>query len=318
MNCPACHEEISSASLNNYGGYKLYQCHACDLMFWHPMTNPGSDWYQSSLVLTPYRPVWLAHWGQRQFLKDMLAGRGQLLDIGCGLGDFLFKAQEAGYSVTGIDFSPNCIEIARGRFDFKDLHPLTLKEFIAEKPDSRYDVITFFEVLEHLDNVADFLPLVKTLLKPGGYVACSVPNRAKWRFPAIIEECDYPPNHFTHWSPRALTHLFTSHGFSILAIKSQPLISYDHGWFYLVSRKLGLQQLGGLLVRGLKPKSTKPGGVPSSSMLSTVSGMVVKLGIKFYVAVVLPLLGLLTFPLWVLFRKQGSVIYLLATMKKTK
>ena len=318
MDCPACHEEINSEPLNSYKGYQFYHCSACDLMFWYPMKSPGSEWYEASLVPTPFRPVWLAHWGQRQFLKVMPARGGRLLDIGCGLGDFLFKAQKAGYSVTGIDFSPNCIEIASRRFGIKNLYPMTLEEFATEQPDNRYDVITFFEVLEHLDNVTNFLRQVKTLLKPGGYIACSVPNRAKWRFPSIIEACDYPPNHFTHWSPRSLSNLFGKYGFSILTLRPQPLISYDHGWFYLVSTKLGMQQMGSLIVRRLNPGGIAPASAPSGAAPNTASGTVIKWGMSFYVKIVLPTLGVLTLPLWVSLRRQGSVIYLLATMKETK
>lgn len=318
MNCPACHREINSEPIHSYKDYQYYHCANCDLMFWYPMKNPGTDWYEASLVPTPFRPVWLAHWGQRQFLRATPTRGGQLLDIGCGLGDFLFKAQQAGYSVTGIDLSPNCIKVASQRFGIKNLYPMTLEEFVTKHPHNKYDVITFFEVLEHLDNVSDFLSQVKMLLKPGGYIACSVPNRAKWRFSSIIEECDYPPNHFTHWSPRSLSNLFGKYGFSILTLRPQPLISYDHGWFYQVSTKLGIQQMGRLVVKRFKPVSSVPSNASATIAPNRGNGTVIKWGIVSYVKFVLPALGVLTLPLWVLLRRQGSVIYLLATMKETK
>ena len=317
MNCPACNEKIITSPINNHNGYSLYHCYVCDLVFWYPMKSPGPGFYQEALVLTSARPVWLAHWGQKQFLKDMPAENGRLLDIGCGLGDFLYKANEAGYNVSGIDFTPNCVEIVRRRFGFADIYSLTLQDFSVMKPENSYDVITFFEVLEHLDVLTDFLSLVKKLLKPGGYIACSVPNRDKWRFSSIIEECDYPPNHFTHWNPRSLTWLLENDDFSVLSIRIQPLLTLDHGWFYLIASKLGLQRLGSAVASRLQSKRTDGDSRPPASDAVTLTDRLIKLGMTTYVRIIFPFLGALTFPLWVLFRRQGSVIYLLARLKET-
>jgi len=240
---------------------------------------------------------------------------GRLLDIGCGVGDFLSVAHNNGYSVKGIYFTPEFIEIARRRFGFNDIYPLTLDEFVTEKPDNRYDVITFFEVMEHLDNITDFLYSVKALLEPGGCVACSVPNRERWRF-LSPEEWDYPPNHFTRWNPDALVNLFNSCGFSVLTIRTQPFTALDYGWSNLVSNKLGIQQLGMALARRLRARSVNQGGVPQRSTFSTISGTITKLGVRFYAKLLLPLLGLVTLPLWLLLRRQGEEIYLLATVKE--
>lgn len=315
VDCPACGEKVGSEAVDNYNTYKLYHCRACELMFWQPMKSPGPQWWRASLDLTPFRPAWLFHWAQKQFLRDMPARGGKLLDIGCGVGDFLSAAQNNGYSVAGIDFTPEFIEIARRRFDFKEVYALTLDEFVAEKSDNRYDVITFFEVMEHLDNITDFLHLVKVLLKPGGYIACSVPNRERWRF-VSPEEWDYPPNHFTQWNRRALVNLFNSCGFSVSSIKTQPLAPLDYGWSNLVSNKLGIQQLGMALARRLRARSVNQGGVPQRSASSTMSGIIAKLGVRFYIKAFLPFLGLVTLPLWLLLRSQGEEIYLLATMER--
>lgn len=56
---------------------------------------------------------------------------------------------------------------------------MSLEEFseFAKKEGLKFDVITFFEVLEHQDRPREFLERVKELLKPGGWLAGSVPKR---------------------------------------------------------------------------------------------------------------------------------------------
>ena len=322
MNCLACSENINSEPLDSYKSYKLYNCHACDLIFWHPMKSPGAEWYEESygapIIPKCYRLKWVGEWGQKQFLKDKLVMGSQLLEIGCGQGDLLFQAQQIGYSVTGIDLTNAFIESARQRFGFERIYALTLHDFIGENLANKYDVIAFFGVLEHLDSLSDFLPLVKALLRPGGSIVCVVPNRAKWRFWLVKEEYDYPPNHFTRWNPNALRNYFSSQGFSILKIKKQPIISHDHEWVHLVSSKLGIEKLVGVIAQKLSVKSVDQTRETSHSLSGTTSGMLIKLGLRLYVRFLTPLIELLTLPLKILMRRHGTSIYLLATMKEAE
>jgi hypothetical protein len=66
-----------------------------------------------------------------------------------------------------------------------------------------------------------FLRLAKTCLREYGYVALSVPNRARWQ--KGIEVLDYPPNHLTRWDIRTLSNFLMSEGFDILSIREEPL-----------------------------------------------------------------------------------------------
>lgn len=323
MKCPSCGERISSEPIDSHEGYQLYHCHACDLMFWHPMKSPGPEWYEATYPVSTELTLFSiprTNWQHEQFLKDMPASGGALLEIGCGVGDFLFHAQRAGYSVTGIDFSSKFIEIARRRFGFESLYALTLEDLVAKKPQDKYDVITFWGTLEHLDNITDFLHSVRALLKSGGYIACEVPNRERWRFGLLWEGWDYPPNHLTRWNHQALVNLFTRNGFSILMIKTQPLHIKFFGYGgWLVTQKLGIGQLlvklaGKLVGRG----RVKQAGAPQNSTLSTTRGVVIKRGGQLYHKILVPLLGALTSPLWLLLRRQGEPIYLLATVGERK
>jgi SAM-dependent methyltransferase len=181
---------------------------------------PDARWYEQMYggrdeELMPLEP------GHRYFLRDALApGRGELLDIGCGTGNFLAAARDAGYSVSGTELDRNAARFAKNHLGLPRVLGLTISEFAERYPDDKFDVVTFFEVLEHQAAPLEFLEKVKSCLRPRGYIALSVPNRERWL--TGPDTLDYPPNHFLRWNAVALRNLLTKQGFEILSVKEQP------------------------------------------------------------------------------------------------
>ena len=181
---------------------------------------PDADWYEQMYggrdeKLLPLEP------GHKYFLADPLApGRGELLDIGCGTGNFLVAARAGGYAVSGTELDRNAAQFARKKLGLPRVLGLTISEFAEQNPHEQFDVITFFEVLEHQAAPTAFLEKVKALLRPGGYIALSVPNRERWLTgPDVL---DYPPNHFLRWNAASLRNFLRAHGFEVLSSKEQP------------------------------------------------------------------------------------------------
>jgi SAM-dependent methyltransferase len=158
--------------------------------------------------------------GHKYFLRDPLApGRGELLDIGCGTGNFLAAARDAGYSMSGTELDRNAASFAKEQLDPPRVLGLNISEFAEKYPGEQFDVVTFFEVLEHQAAPAGFLDKVKSCLRPGGYIALSMPNRERWLTgPDVL---DYPPNHFLRWNTSALRNLLSAQGFEVLSLKEQ-------------------------------------------------------------------------------------------------
>jgi 2-polyprenyl-3-methyl-5-hydroxy-6-metoxy-1,4-benzoquinol methylase len=92
---------------------------------------------------------------------------GKLLDVGCGTGNFLTEAQKAGFDVSGQDVSPYFVEYCRTHYDFQvysgELETLNL-------PESSFDCITSFDVIEHVRYPKQLLKEMRRLVKPGGLV----------------------------------------------------------------------------------------------------------------------------------------------------
>ncbi|WP_340371399.1 class I SAM-dependent methyltransferase [Thermodesulfobacterium thermophilum] len=98
------------------------------------------------------------------------------------------------------------------------IYAMSLEEFyeFARERNLKFDVITFFEVLEHQDRPMDFLRMVRELLKEGGYMAGSVPNRESFFAEILIRKdslIDYPPHHFLRFSHKALENALKLAGF---------------------------------------------------------------------------------------------------------
>jgi 2-polyprenyl-3-methyl-5-hydroxy-6-metoxy-1,4-benzoquinol methylase len=96
-----------------------------------------------------------------------------LLDIGCGEGFFLFNASKAGYTTKGIEISQDVAEYARREFSL-DVEAKPFEDMRFEQ--EYFDVVTLWQVLEHVPYPFLVLREVHRILKPGGLLATSTPD----------------------------------------------------------------------------------------------------------------------------------------------
>ncbi|HUO87266.1 MAG TPA: class I SAM-dependent methyltransferase [Thermoanaerobaculia bacterium] len=99
---------------------------------------------------------------------DRLGERGggrRLLDVGCSYGAFLELARERGYRVAGVELSRKAADYAE-RERGLDVFRGTLEE--ARLPAASFDLVTLWDVVEHLDRPVETLVEVRRVLAPGG------------------------------------------------------------------------------------------------------------------------------------------------------
>lgn len=219
--CPACNSEVFSQAIQEYLSngecYKLYSCPVCDLQFWHPrITDP--QYYCKKSVLTSNIGLQRLRLWHHPFFRYFSIHSGKLLDVGCEDGAFLAKIQKIGFEVYGTDFDHFAINAGQKRRGLTNLYSKSLRDFFLQSG-KKFDVITFFEVLEHQDNPQIFLEDIKNLLTKNGWIAGSVPNRD--RFIIKREYQDFPPCHFLYFSEVSLRNFLERHGFSNIQIYSK-------------------------------------------------------------------------------------------------
>jgi SAM-dependent methyltransferase len=136
-----------------------------------------------------------------------------VLDVGCGEGALLWGLRQQGLEAHGCDLAPPAVELARQLVGQERVHVGTIAE-VPYRPGT-FDCIIALEVIEHLPNPRPFLDCVTALLKPGGTLLLTTPNRH--RVFAVLKRAlgrphsntDYPPHHWTRWSAASLRGLLS-------------------------------------------------------------------------------------------------------------
>lgn len=151
----------------------------------------------------------------------------RLLDIGAGNGEFLLwlRDLEASWQLTGVELSPAACEIAR-RNDLRILNG-TLND--QSFPDESFDIVTMWNVLEHLHNPMDTLREIYHILSLGGYLALVVPNIASSQFKRFGADwwVLQLPQHLQYFSPDTLRLALTKAGFDVQRLQLRRT-TYSH------------------------------------------------------------------------------------------
>lgn len=110
------------------------------------------------------------------------SGVESVLDLGCGPGTFLGRAERDFSSALGIDLAPAQIEYARRHYERRGLE-FQVADVTALESSRRFDAVVAIEVIEHLpaDGTAEILERIRGLVKPGGWAILTTPNyRSLW------------------------------------------------------------------------------------------------------------------------------------------
>lgn len=215
------------------------------------MKGAGALWYNSSDHYLAMSVVdwlgWYHSWGLTQ-LPDTTR---TLLDIGCADGRFVYAAARRGIEARGIDHSERLIESGNRRYGGMRLSRMSVEE-LANAHD-RYDAVTLFEVIEHVEQPRRLLEEARSVLTENGVLVVSTPNRLGRPHPP--GDLDRPPHHLTRWSPTALRNALSRAGLSAVEIGMSP------GHIGIQEMLLGFRF--GLVVGALRRRRAAPRGGPT-------------------------------------------------------
>lgn len=162
----------------------------------------------------------------------------KLLDIGCGPGYFISHLKDKKIYYKGIELADFLVDFCRK----KGLN--VEKAEVKNEPDRFYNVITLFDVLEHLVKPLEFMSVLSNKLTPGGYVIAYVPNIHSLAYYLMGEYQNtlVPFQHVCFYDQRSLTYLARKTGFEIRSVDYYGLDLIDYLYMKDYQDKVGYHQ----------------------------------------------------------------------------
>ncbi len=156
----------------------------------------------------------------KEFLsKNNFSNSPKLLDVGCGMGLFLFKARNAGFEVQGLELSKYASEFAQNY----DIPVINSSIDETNFDNESFDAITMREVIEHLPNPLQTIKKTINLLKPGGVLFITTGNYDCPERKIKGKNWNYfmPEGHLTIFSHNTMKNYLMKAGFRKILITNQ-------------------------------------------------------------------------------------------------
>lgn len=175
-------------------------------------------------------------------LDDYGVIKGKLLEIGCGNGFFLEEALELGYKeVWGVEPSRDAINKASTKVKKHIIHDFFRPGIFMP---NKFDVICFFQVLDHVLNPSQFLSECHRILKPDGLILCISHDIGAWSARVLKEKSPIIDIEHTYlYDKKTIAKLFGKNKFQILGvggIKNTYSLSY---WLKMVPLPRGIKRI---------------------------------------------------------------------------
>lgn len=237
--CLLC-ESPELVALPGYEKYYLVKCRNCSFVFSRgiPSASELTKHYEGYLRAGSISPITIKRYEELIETFEKYAPGRNILDIGCGDGYFLEVAKKRGWNTYGTEFTTEAVEICRT----KGIH---MHQGILSPADFniRFDIITSFEVIEHINNPKQEIRNIHSLLSASGLFYFTTPNfnslsktilKDKWN---VIEY----PEHLSYYTPATIHRLLKTFSFKKIelhttgisikrfkqSINADPEISYS-------------------------------------------------------------------------------------------
>lgn len=224
--------EISAVFVKHRFPY--YRCTICSLVYPSPRPKPdyieklytdgrfANMFYEIYLPSAEYRMDTIF----KERVEEIIMPRiscGRLLDIGCSSGHFLKVAQDHGFEVYGIE--PNAEMV---KFSTENLKLVNIRQGYFsgdEYPREYFDVVTLWDILEHVLDPNQVLKSVREILKPGGWVFAYTPNFNSFNvfITSYDSEMFAPDIHIRHYSPKTFKKEFEKANFMVKDVVTKGL-----------------------------------------------------------------------------------------------
>jgi len=221
--CPVC-GSCKRKSIGRYPQKSYFLCTDCRMKYMIQFRQK-SEIYSKEYFFDEYK----AQYGKtyledfphiqkmaEERLKRIDKKDGRILDVGCAYGPFLLKAQEKGFEPWGLEISQDAVTYVKEHFPGLSVHKGAFENLPSGLFEELFfDVLTFWYVIEHFEDLSSVLLKASSLLKRGGVLALSTPHASG--VSGLFNKKGFflqsPEDHFTLWDRRSAKRALTLYGF---------------------------------------------------------------------------------------------------------
>lgn len=227
--CPACDRREHTFAFEKYD-MNFVSCDACATMYVNPRPTPEilDDYYANSTYYT-YWNDYVFPASEKTRREKIFRPRAErsaeicqrlgvatscFLDVGAGFGTFCEELKNQGLfdRVVAVEPTPSLAETCRQK------GVETIEQPIEHLATDQYqaDVISSFEVIEHLFSPSEFIRKCHQLLTPNGLLILTCPNVKGFDIQTLMQASDsVEPEHLNYFHPESLAELVVRHGFEL-------------------------------------------------------------------------------------------------------
>lgn len=222
--------------------HQLISCSSCSLVWVRNPPSPGemnhhygTDYHRLVNRAGESSPI---RW--RKYAENLKQYKraGALLDLGCSSGAFLASLKSQPWKLSGIEISSSSARKARATTGAE----VFVGDILAAPfPPGSFDVVTCFDVLEHVHQPREVVEKVWEWLKPDGIFYVVLPNILSWEA-RIFRSYWFGlelPRHLFHFSPESLRRLLESVGFRGEWLVTPRICYADYSTRYVYDAILG-------------------------------------------------------------------------------
>lgn len=201
----------------------LCECLNCNLVFSIkiPKSEELNNYYKNYGITNYLSPLTIKRYNELLDEFEPYRKTNKILDLGCGIGYFLDEAKKRGWEVYGTELSEESLNICKVKGINVEKGILDHENYTPEM----FDIITSFEVIEHINNPKQELSMMHTILRKGGLVYVTTPNfnsLLRYRLKINYNIFVYP-EHLTFYTPKTLKRVFEHFGFDVHKIETTGL-----------------------------------------------------------------------------------------------
>jgi 2-polyprenyl-3-methyl-5-hydroxy-6-metoxy-1,4-benzoquinol methylase len=235
--CPVCHGTDFVHHLHctdhsvSHETFSIIRCNTCQLLITSPRpenTQLGK-YYLSNKYTSHIKKgksaldqayllarTFTLKWKLSIVKKYVAKTNGTLLDFGCGVGEFIKVAKVKGWESVGVEPS----QAARQNADTLISHDILPSLKDLQHQQKKFDAITAWHVLEHVDELSETVEILRSMLNAHGIIFIAVPNYNSWdarHYKEYWAAYDVP-RHLWHFNVNSMTQLLKSHTLTVANI----------------------------------------------------------------------------------------------------